>query len=168
MPFETLVDLPAHSFVFVDSNVLIYGLSGVSRECEDLLDRCQREELTGVTLYETINEVTHRLMVAEAKSKGVITSGGARALRRSFRLIPTLQDYWNDTVRLLSLNLLFLPVSDSILRAAQTERQAAGLLTNDSLIISCMREYGVSFLATNDSDFERVEGITIFKPTDLP
>jgi predicted nucleic acid-binding protein len=168
MPFETLVDLPAHSFVFVDSNVLIYGLSGVSRQCEDLLDRCQREELTGVTLYETINEVTHRLMVAEARSKGVITSGGARALRRSFRLIPTLQDYWNDTLRLLSLNLLFVPVSDSVLRAAQTERQAAGLLTNDSLIISCMREYGLSFLATNDSDFERVHGITIFKPADLP
>jgi predicted nucleic acid-binding protein len=168
MPFETLVDLPAHSFVFVDSNVLIYGLSGVSRQCEDLLDRCQREELTGVTLYETINEVTRRLMVAEAKSKGVITSGGARALRRSFRLIPTLRDYWNDTVRLLSLNLLFLPVTDSVLRAAQTEREAAGLLTNDSLIISCMREYGLSFLATNDSDFERVDGITIFKPADLP
>jgi predicted nucleic acid-binding protein len=168
MPFETLVDLPAHSFVFVDSNVLIYGLSGVSGQCQDLLDRCQREELTGVTLYETINEVTHRLMVAEARSKGVITSSGARALRRSFRLIPTLQGYWNDTVRLLSLNLLFLPVSDSVLRAAQTERQAAGLLTNDSLIVSCMREYGLSFLATNDSDFERVHGITIFKPADLP
>lgn len=96
MPFETLVDLPAHSFVFLDSNVLIYGVAGVSRQCADLLDRCQREELTGVTLYETINEVTHRLMVAEARSRGVITSGGARALRRSFRLIPTLRAYWND------------------------------------------------------------------------
>ncbi len=168
MLIEPLVDVPAHSFVFIDSNVLIYGLTGVSSQCEDLLERCQREELTGVTLYETINEATHRLMVAEARSKGVITSGGARALRRSFRLIPLLQDYWKDTVRLLNLNLLFLPVSVSILRSAQTERQAAGLLTNDSLIISCMREYAISFLATNDSDFERVAGITLFKPADLP
>jgi hypothetical protein len=31
-----------------------------------------------------------------------------------------------------------------------------------------MRKYGLSFLASNDSDFERVGGITIFKPTDLP
>jgi predicted nucleic acid-binding protein len=168
MPVELLVDLPALSFIFLDSNVLIYGLTGVSQQCTDLLDRCQREELTGVTLYETINEVTHRLMVAEARSKGVITSGGARALRRNFRRIPTLRDYWNDTVRLLNLNLLFVPVSESVLRSAQAERQAAGLLTNDSLIVSCMREYGVSFLATNDSDFERVAGITLFKPADLP
>jgi len=168
MPVEHLVDLPSLSFVFLDSNVLIYGLTGVSRQCGDLLDRCQREELTGVTLYETINEVTHRLMVAEAQSKGVITSGGAPALRRSFRLIPTLRDYWHDTLRLLNLNLLLIPVSESVLRSAQTERQAAGLLTNDSLIISCMREYGLSYLATNDSDFERVAGIILFKPDDLP
>ena len=46
MPVELLVDLPALSFVFLDSNVLIYGLTGASKQCEDLLDRCQREELT--------------------------------------------------------------------------------------------------------------------------
>ena len=57
-----------------------------------LLDRCQHEEITGITLYETINEVTHRLMVAEAISEGVITLGGARALRKNFRLIPDLED----------------------------------------------------------------------------
>jgi len=107
-------------------------------------------------------------MVAEAKSKGVITTGGARALRHSFRFIPTLRDYWHDTVRLLNLNLLLIPVRESVLRSAQPERQAAGLLTNDSLIISCMREYGLSYLATNDSDFERVAGIILFKPDDLP
>jgi len=50
MPVEHLVDLPSLSFVYLDSNVLIYGLTGISRQCEDLLDRCQREELTGVTL----------------------------------------------------------------------------------------------------------------------
>jgi predicted nucleic acid-binding protein len=92
MLIEPLVDVPARSFVFIDSNVLIYGLTGVS----------------------------------------------------------------------------YLPVSESILRSAQAERQTAGLLTNDSLIISCMREYGLSFLATNDSDFERVVDITLFKPGDLP
>ena len=36
------------------------------------------------------------------------------------------------------------------------------------MIVACMREYGLSFLASNDSDFERVRDITVFKPTDLP
>jgi hypothetical protein len=36
------------------------------------------------------------------------------------------------------------------------------------MIVAGMREYGLFFLATNDSDFERVRDITVFKPTDLP
>ena len=69
---------------------------------------------------------------------------------------------------MLALNLLFMPVNEPIIRNAQTMRQEAGLLTNDSMIVAAMREYGLSFLASNDSDFERVRDITVFKPTDLP
>jgi predicted nucleic acid-binding protein len=61
-----------------------------------------------------------------------------------------------------------LPVNETIIRNAQTVRQEAGLLTNDSMFVAGMREYGLSFLASNDSDFERVRDITVSKPTDLP
>jgi hypothetical protein len=36
------------------------------------------------------------------------------------------------------------------------------------MIVACMRENGLSFLAGNDADFERVRKFTVFKPTDLP
>ncbi len=168
MAAEPLPQIPAHSFVFIDANIFVYGLSGQSIQCRDLLDRCLREELTGITLFETVNEVTHRFMVAEALSKGLITSGRAKDLRAKPGLISQLHDYWRNTERLLALNLLFLAVNEAILRGAQLERQAANLLTNDSLIVSSMREHGLTFLATNDADFERVAGITVFKPQDLP
>ena len=35
------------------------------------------------------------------------------------------------------------------------------------MIVAAMREYGLSFLASNDADFERVRDITVFKPTYL-
>jgi predicted nucleic acid-binding protein len=124
--------------------------------------------VTGIALFETVNEVTHRFMIAEALSKGLITTGGAKALRSKFQQIPTLTDYWLNTQRILDLNLLFMPVNEPIIRNAQSVRREAGLLTNDSMIVSGMREYGLSFLASNDSDFERVRDITVFKPTDLP
>ena len=127
-----------------------------------------REEVTGIALFETVNEVTHRFMMAEALSKGLISAGGARALRGKFQQIPTLTDYWLNTQRMLALNILFMPVNETIIRNAQTMRQEAGLLTSDSMIVAAMREYGLSFLASNDSDFERVRDITVFKPTDLP
>jgi predicted nucleic acid-binding protein len=168
MPVQPLPALPDHSFIFIDANIFIYGLSGQSAQCRQLLERCLREELTGITLFETVNEVTHRLMIAEALSKGLIAGGGTKGLRQDFSLIPSLTDYWQNTERLLALNMLFMPVNEAILRGAQVERQAAALLTNDSMIVSCMREYGLSFLASNDADFERVAGFIVFKPSDLP
>jgi predicted nucleic acid-binding protein len=162
-----LANLPDHSFVFIDANIFVYGLTGQSADCSEFLTRCLHEEVTGIALFETVNEATHRFMLAEALAKGLIARGTARQLRENPKLIPLLLDYWKNVERILVLNLLFVPVNESIVRNAQAERQAAGLLTNDSMIVSGMREYGVSFLATNDADFERVGGITLFKPGDL-
>ena len=168
MAVDTLLSLPDRSFVIIDANVFIYALTAQSAQCRRLFERCLREEVTGIALFETVNEVTHRFMIAEALSQGLITAGGARALRHKFQQIPTLTDYWLNTQRMLALNLLFMPVNETIIRNAQTVRQEAGLLTNDSMIVAAMREYGLSFLASNDADFERVRDITVFKPTDLP
>jgi len=78
-----------------------------------------------------------------------------------------LSEYWQATDSILALNLLLLYTEETVLRSSHAERQSACLLTNDSMIVSCMREYGIPFLATNDSDFERVSGITVFRPDDL-
>ena len=39
------------------------------------------------------------------------------------------------------------------------------LLTNDALTLAVMEKLGVAALATNDDDFDAVEGITVYKPT---
>jgi predicted nucleic acid-binding protein len=168
MAVEPLPNLPDGSFVLIDANIFIYALTAQSAECRRLIERCLREEVTGIALFETVNEVTHRFMIAEALSKGLITAGGAKALRSRFQKIPTLTDYWVNTERMLALNLLFMPVNETIIRNAQAVRQEAGLLTTDSMLVACMREYGLSFLASNDADFQRVRDITVFKPTDPP
>ena len=168
MAVDAVPNLPEGSFLFLDSNIFIYALTGQSTQCRHLLERCSREDVTGLAPFETVNEVTHRFMIAEALSKGLITAGGARALRNNFKQIPALTDYWRNTQRILALNLLFLPVNEAIVSGAQAVRAEAGLLTNDSMIVACMRENGLSFLAGNDADFERVREITVFKPTDLP
>ena len=36
------------------------------------------------------------------------------------------------------------------------------------MMVACMREYGLPFLASNDADFERVREFTVVKPTGLP
>jgi predicted nucleic acid-binding protein len=168
MPPLPLTHLPAGAEVFVDANILVYALSGKSAQCLQLLDRCVRGEVTGVCLFEVLNEATHRLMLLEAVLKGIIVRGAASDLRKHYRVIPTLSDYWRQTESLLNSNLLLLPTEEAVLRGAQAERRAAGLLTNDSMIVSCMRLYGLTALAMNDDDFERVAGLDVFRPDDIP
>lgn len=82
--------------------------------------------------------------------------------------VKLLRDYWINTQRLLALNLLFVPLDLDIIEAAQPERVAAGLLTNDSVIVSAMRSYGISRIATGDQQFGAVAHITVFSPSDIP
>lgn len=168
MPAQTLAQIPFGSNVFIDANIFVYGLNRVSSQCTLFLERCSREEVTGITLYEIVNEATHQLMLAEAVRNGFISSPSPRSLRSNYAAIGALTDYWNETERILALNLLFLATEDAIVRGAQIERAKHCLLTNDSMIVSTMRNYGVSCVATGDKDFLRVNGIVVYSPDDLP
>jgi predicted nucleic acid-binding protein len=138
VPTRSLKDIPTGTDVFIDANILVYGLASQSSECRDLLLRCSREEVFGVCLYETVNEATHRFMLAEAMAKRLIPSEAARELRSRPGVVRALSDYWQNTQRILALNLLFLALDEDVLQTAFVERQAAGLLTNDSMIVSTM------------------------------
>ncbi|HEY6363470.1 MAG TPA: hypothetical protein VI585_01635 [Candidatus Binatia bacterium] len=81
MAVESLPKLPAGIDIFLDANVFICAFGGQSKQCLDLLFRCAREEVYGVTTIEAINEVTHRLMLAEALAAGVLRRARAQDLR---------------------------------------------------------------------------------------
>jgi predicted nucleic acid-binding protein len=168
MAFQPLSQIPDGSDVFLDANILIHALNGQSNQCYRLLERCSREEVTGICLFEVVNEATHRFMLAEAFAKNLIPKPASGELEKKPNMVKQLTAYWQQTQRILSLNLLLLPTNESIVRAAQAERQGAGLLTNDSMIVSCMRDFGINALATNDQAFQRVTNITVYRPDDLP
>ncbi len=167
---NALAAIPAGSDLLIDANVFVYGLTAKSAQCKALLDRCSKEEVTGITLFEVLHEATHKFMLAEATQKGVFAGKperGAKYLAKHPEDVKLLADYWTNAQRLLALNLLFLPTDQNVVNKAQGERVAAGLLTNDSIIVAAMREYGISRIATNDALFDTVAGISVFSPTDV-
>ena len=167
MPVARLPNLPNGADVFLDANVFIYAFSGHSNECRDLLRRCSTEEVFGFTTLEVINEVTHRLMLVEAVAKGVITKNNASALKGKWRDVIGLTQYWVQTVGIFGLNILILASDEPRLHRAHTLRSRHGLLTNDSLILAAMDEYGIGYLASRNGDFDHVSGLTVYKPTDI-
>lgn len=167
MAFASLPVLPDGSEVFIDANIFVYALTGRSAQCMRLMERCSAKDLKGITLDEVVNDATHQLMLIEARQKRLITKAGAAALQDRLEVVASLSDYWQDTERILAIDLVFLGSSERLLRQAHRERQRAGLLTDDSIILACMRVYDIANVATSDRDFERTTGINVYRPDDL-
>jgi len=166
---EPLDSVPNGSDILLDTNVLVYGLTDKSTQCKALLERCSREQVAGITVFDVLEEATHKFMIAEALATGLFTAQekGAKYLSRHPEQVKALSIYWVNTLRLLALNILLLPMEEIIIKRAQTERVNAGLLTIDSVIVAAMRSYGITKIATNDRQFEAVTGITVYRPTDV-
>jgi hypothetical protein len=62
------------------------------------------------------------------------------------------------------MHLTILPLTLDIVQASAEVRKREGLLTNDSFVVACMREQGLTQLATANGDFDWVGGIEIYKP----
>jgi predicted nucleic acid-binding protein len=112
--------------------------------------------------------VCHRLMLVEAVAAGAILRTSAMSLKRKPEVVRDLHEYWMRAVSIFDLNLAMIELDERRIRRAQAIRSRHGLLTNDSLIVAAAQDYGVNSLASRDSDFDRIPGLTVFKPTDLP
>ena len=65
----TFTVLPAGATVFLDANTLLYHFTADPKygdPCTDLIERIERQELTGFISTAVISEVAHRMMTIEA------------------------------------------------------------------------------------------------------
>ena len=107
-------------------------------------------------------------MLSEAAAGGLINRESASELRPKQKVIRGLTRYWEQMVQILDSNLLILTLDEARHYAAQRVRAQYGLLTNDSLIAAAALDYGISCLASRDSDFDRIAELTVYKPSDIP
>jgi predicted nucleic acid-binding protein len=164
----SLADLQDGERVFIDANIFIYHFGGRSLECKVLLERCARRALLGYTSTPVLAEVLHRRMVAEAIATGLVTARTAvRKLRETPEMVKQLTQYQDDVSKIPHMHLTILPLTLDIVQASAEVRKREGLLTNDSFVVACMQEQGLTQLATANGDFDRVSGIEIYKPADL-
>lgn len=164
----SLVDLRSGSRVFIDANIFIYHFGGQSLECKVLLERCAGRNLLGYTSTPVLAEVLHRRMVAEAIAEGFVTARTAvRKLREAPEMVRQLTQYQEDVSKIPQMHITVLPLTLAVVDASAAIRTNEGLLTNDSLVVAFMRAQELTQLGTANGDFDRVDGMQIFKPADL-
>jgi predicted nucleic acid-binding protein len=65
------------------------------------------------------------------------------------------------------MNIESVALTTATVEASAAVRRQYGLLTNDSILLTVMKELDLTRLATLDKDFDRVEWLGVYKPTDV-
>ena len=161
--------IPKDTIVYIDANIFIYDATehvNYGKPCKAFLHRLERNELTGITSTLTINEVLHRLTLIELSEKEAI---GPRDVVRLIKENPSVLAKASNSYRFIEKmhdlsHLEIVPYSKEIVFLAETLAQMYFLMSNDASHVATMKTHGIHDIATNDPDFERVDGITIWRP----
>ena len=164
----TCADLPAGAAVFVDANTLVYHFQPhpvLGPACTALVERIERQDLVGFTSTHVLSELAHRLMTLEAcLAFGWPFAGIAQRLRQHPARVQTLTRFRQAVQEVPRLGIQVLTIPAHLVDAAAAVSQQTGLLSNDALIVAVMQANGLTPLASNDADFDRVPGLTRYAP----
>lgn len=164
-----LSDIEDRTTIFIDANIFVYYFSENSRfnpSCTEFIERIEKGELQGISSASVVQETTHRIMMEEAslalpdvKGKDII-----KYLKSHSETVEKLEINREVPDRIDLLKIKIVPIDMGIIKRSQQLKARYGLLSNDALMLQVMKDSNISRLASNDSDFERVDFITIYKP----
>jgi predicted nucleic acid-binding protein len=161
-------DLGAGDSVFVDANTLIYyfGPDPVfGAACQQFMQRIETLQLHAFTSANALAEVAHQLMIIEASTLPGWTLGKVRQrLQQQPGVVQQLTLFRRSIETVLQSNLRILSLAPALLGDAVVLSQQQGLLTNDALTLAVMQANGLTKIASADTDFDRVPGITRYAP----
>ncbi|HYV36097.1 MAG TPA: type II toxin-antitoxin system VapC family toxin [Gemmataceae bacterium] len=164
----TFGDLQSGDVVFVDANVLIYHFTNHPKygaACTTLLERIEQKDLQGFTSAHCLADVAHRVMTVEAMGRlGWPASRLAARLKKLHAEIPKLKLYQQATAKVGQMGIQVLPTFEHLVSAATKISEQFELLTGDAIIVATMNQEGLNRIASEDSDFDRVLGLTRYAP----
>jgi predicted nucleic acid-binding protein len=161
-------DLATGDSVFVDANTLIYHFSphpAFGTACRQLFQRIESKDLLGFISTHVLGEAAHQLMIAEALTLPGWSAGKVKKrLRQQAAALQTLTGFRTAVETVLQSRITVLTIAPALLATATIISQQCGLLTNDALTVTLMQANGLTRIASHDSDFDRVPGLTRYAP----
>ena len=164
----TFGDLLAGETIFIDANTFVYALAPeptLGPPCYQFLERVRRKEIVGFTCTHVLSDVAHRLMSLEACAAFTWPYPGiANRLKRHPAEIAKLHSFRQAIGQIVAIGIHVLPVTAPDVLLAGDTSSRHGMLSGDALILTLMQSQGLTRLASNDADFDRVPGITRCTP----
>jgi len=158
--------------IFIDANIFIYNALDdplYAESCSDFLRQVETNKIKGVITPHVIDEVLFKILIAEAsrhfeKFTFLNLKREMKIPSFSSKVYNPVKEYSDYLTELTYGGLEILIVNGETVERSINLGLQYGLLTTDAIHLSTMKQYGIINIATNDSDFERVESITICKP----
>jgi predicted nucleic acid-binding protein len=167
MALYSLADLPDGAHVLIDANIFVYHFSaspGFSDVPSRFLERVETGQVRGTTSSLVLIETLHRLMILEAVATlEVHPRDAVRYLKEHPGAVARLARHTTvpDTVLRIGVDVVTVELAD-VQRSHDIKRRY-GLLTNDAILAATMERLRIHLLASNDADFDRVDGIAVYR-----
>ena len=163
----TFADLLAGEGIFLDANPLVYHFAPdplFGPACNQLIARAGNQQILAFTSTHVLSEVAHHLMTLEASALFGWTSKVVEHLKHQPGAVQKLTNFRQAIEKVPHLSIQVLIVPTGLIATAAAISQLYGLLSNDALIVAVMQAHGLTNLASNDADFDRVAGLTRYAP----
>ncbi len=163
-----LVQIPKNERVIIDTNILVYANQRSSVQCVKLLQSCAEQEVYGIITTHILAELTHVLMLSEAREIGLITgSNPAKQLSVNPQKIKSLNRYESLIRDLLSIGLQLEALNREDFLTAMSLQRQYGLLTNDALFIAVAIRLRIKSVVSSDLAYKDIRNILLYSPDDL-
>jgi predicted nucleic acid-binding protein len=103
-------------------------------------------------------------MTFEASAQFGWTTKVVQRLKQQPACVQQLATFRHAIEQVPQLGIAVLTIPPDLIATAAAISQQTGLLSNDALIVAVMRANGLTKLASNDTDFDRVPGLIRYAP----
>src|SRR5437870_806031 len=161
-------NIPNGMSLFADANTFVYHFAPdpvLGPPCQQFFDRVDRQEILVFTSTHELSDAAHRLMTVEAMARFRWKAAGiAQRLRGHPAEVQKLALFRSAVESIQNSKVQFLTVTPAIVVSAAIISQQTGLLSGDALIVALMQANNLNNVASNDTDFDRVPGLTRYAP----
>jgi predicted nucleic acid-binding protein len=161
--------IPSGTRVIVDTNIFVYWVIHHPRfgsNSELVVQRVENGEITGIIPAVILNELLHRLMIAETIDRGYTESvhDAIKKLKEEPEIIQELSLAWEVYVSLPNIGFELVEDEKGISNLTYYFSKELSLMAKDAAIVSYAHKEKVTNLITNDRDFNRIGWITCWNP----
>lgn len=163
-----LDDIQNGSLCVIDTSILLCAEQGVSAQAQRLLWRCSTGELIGVLPQTVWQELSHKLMLAEAMMLGRISGPNpSMHLTKRPEIIQSLSIYREKIAALQALGLGFEVCKKEDVIGGLEIQNKYGLLIKDAILLNIALRIEADVVVSKNTVFHTIEHITNASPSDI-